>query len=382
MDMTLNSKQLAFQKFVLEFAIREIIPYQTLLQEDLVFRKGLYQKMAQQGLFFPSQDALSHALAIIEISKVNAGVGVALSVTHMVAETIQRLASEEQRAFFLPGFKSGTSVPAAFALTEKMAGSDPKNMQTHAKLEGEEIVIEGEKQFITNGNLAQVLIVMAKTSFSDQTEKISALILDGRTPGLEVIKIEKKLGLQTVDLVTLKLNRCRIPKSRLLGKEGAGLKIALQALDSGRIGIAAQSIGIAQAAYEAAIKFAHEREQFGHPIDQNQAIAFKLADMSVSLEAAKLLLYKACWLKDQGQPFTLEASQAKLFCSEMCNQVTYEALQIHGGYGYIQDYPLERYFRDARATTLYEGTSEIQRIVISRHLINSASDCKQDKQDQ
>lgn len=288
----------------------------------------------------------------------------------MVAEAIHRYGSDEQKTHYLPRIVEGQSVPFSFAMTEKKAGSDAKAIETSFAPDlknPDMIVLNGTKQFITNGDIAGLIVVMAK-GMIDKKESISAFLVDRDTAGMSVIKKEDKLGLLTANLVSLKFDHCRIPKKSILGKPGDGLKIALSSLDSGRLGIAAQAWGIGEAAFEAALLFSGERKQFGHAIVENQAIAFKLADMRVKLDCGRLLALHAAWLKDEQVPFTMEAAESKLYCSEMCNEIAGEALQIHGGYGYIKDYPVEKYFRDARVTTIYEGTSEIQRIVISRNL--------------
>jgi len=352
------------------FAEKEIAPHVARLEEDIPFRLELFRKMAKANLFLLAvskesggafSDTLSYLLALKEIAKVDAGISVAMAVTNMVAECIATHGSEKQKKQFIPKISSGENIPLSFALTEKNAGSDAKNIASTAHRQGDCFKINGEKQFITNGDLAKILLVFAKTE-----KGISAFLVDHNASGLSVTKKERKLGLLTANLVSLKFEDT---SGELLGHEGEGFKLALSALDSGRLSIAAQAIGIAEAAYEAALNFAKNREQFGHAISENQAIAFKLADMHVKLSASRLLLEKAALLKDEGKPFSLEASEAKLYCSEACNEITAEALQIHGGYGYIKDYPVEKYFRDARVTTLYEGTSEIQRIVISRSIL-------------
>jgi alkylation response protein AidB-like acyl-CoA dehydrogenase len=380
MDFSLTTEQILLEQDCTQFAKVEISPHLTKLEEDQDFRKQLYEKIAKKGWFtlssnklHPKGDAISYSLALKAIAKADAGIAVAMAVTNMVYEIIESYGTQEQQDKFLSGFIDGKYTPSSFALTENQAGSDVKHIKTFAIQDPNDaacFLIEGEKQFITNGDIAGIIIVIAKTETAINSQGTGAFIVERESPGLSVVKKESKLGLLTVNLVSLKFEECRIPLQNALGSPGEGLKIALSALDSGRIGIAAQALGIAEAAYEAALQFAKQREQFGHPICENQAIAFKLADMKVKLAACSLLLMKACWLKNQGRPYTLEASEAKLFCSEACNEIAYEALQIHGGYGYIKDYPVERYFRDARVTTLYEGTSEIQRIVISRHLLN------------
>jgi hypothetical protein len=375
MDLSFSKEQKALQDKSRIFADIEISPKVKELEEDHSFRQALFKKMAREGFFLlnvPAShggsriDSIAYALSLKEIAKADAGIAVAMSVTNMVAEAIYHYGTEQQRTFYLPRIADGSCVPAAFALTERNIGSDAKNIHLVARRENDTYLIDGEKNLITNADSAGVIVVMALTECG-----VSAFLIDRGTPGFAVVKKEQKLGLLTANLVRLNFTQCVIKNSQLLGEEGEGLKIALSSLDSGRLGIAAQAWGIAEAAFEAAVHYAKTREQFGVPIGHHQAIAFKLADMKVKLSAAEGLLLKACCLCDQNLPYTLEASEAKLFCSEAANAIADEALQIHGGYGYTKDYLVEKYFRDARATTLYEGTSEIQRLIISRHVLKS-----------
>ena len=379
MDFNLTSEQMNLYSQCTLLAEKVIAPNLEAIEENLPFRMALFQNMAELGLFtlcVPEDqggsliDNISYVLALKAISKVDAGVAVTMAVTNMVAETISRFGSEAQKKKYFPLISKGLCVPLSFALTEKNAGSDVKAIQAEAHFDPSDrhfYVLNGEKQFITNGDIAGAMIVMAKTNQKDHS--ISAFLIEGNTPGVSVVKKEKKLGLLTANLVSLQFENCRFPTECLLGQEGEGLKIALSSLDSGRIGVAAQAVGIAEAAFDAALHHAKERYQFGHVLADNQAIAFKLADMRVLLNAAKMMAMKAAWVKDKGDLFSEEAAEAKLFCSEACNRIADDALQIYGGYGYIKDYAVEKYFRDARVTTLYEGTSEIQRIVISRNLL-------------
>lgn len=381
MELGFTSEQLALEAQCCKFAEKHIVPHIKALEEDLSFRLTLFQKMAQMGLFLlcvPKDqggtyiDTISYILALKAIAKADAGISVAMTVTNMVAEAISRFGTEEQKKKYFSQIAKGIGVPFAFALTEKNAGSDIKAIQTEALWNSSEnlYLLNGEKQFISNGDCAGALIVIAKTKSHEDNPLISAFLIEGKTPGLTVKKKENKLGLLTANLVTLSFNNCRVPLENLLGKEGEGLKIALSSLDSGRTGIAAQANGISEAAFEAALAYAKQRYQFGHALVDNQAIAFKLADMRVQLNAAHLMAFQAAWFKDSGKEFSEASAEAKLFCSETCNRIANDALQIYGGYGYIKDYPVEKFFRDARVTTLYEGTSEIQRIVISRHLLS------------
>jgi alkylation response protein AidB-like acyl-CoA dehydrogenase len=381
MDFGYSDEQLELQRSCLNFGHAEITPHLDALENDESVRSALFQKMAQRGLFtlaLPEEygglcpDYATYALALSAIAKADAGIAVVMSVTNMVAEAIAVYGSQEQRKKYLPLFGNGSCVPASFALTEKNAGSDAKNISTMAFKDASDdhyYILNGEKQFITNADTAGVVIVFAKTDPTLGAKGITAFLVDRGTEGFSVSKIEQKLGLSTAHLVDLRFDRCRLHQSQILGQVGDGFKIALNTLDGGRLGIAAQSIGIAEAAFEAARDYAMERYQFGKPIASHQAIAFKLADMEVKIHASKLLLLKAGWLKDQGVSLTHEAAIAKLYCSEACNEIVNDALQIHGGYGYVKGYSVEKLFRDARATTIYEGTSEIQRLIIAKHLL-------------
>jgi len=357
MDFNLSPTQIEAVEQTREFAKKEIVPHIQQIEEDLAFRRQLVSKMAQHGFFKPYTDFLSYLLVLKEISKVDGGIAATFSVTHMVASAISHYGSDEQKKKYLPRVESGELAPLAFALTEKDTGSDAKNIQLKADASG---VLNGEKHYISNADLAGCIIVLAQSP-----QGMTAYLVDGGADGLSFPKKEKKLGLLSANLVSIRFDNCQ---SQLLGEVGKGFEIAKNSLDNGRIGIAAQSLGIAEAAYEASLAFSKQRRQFGNPIFDFQAIAFKLADMRVKLDAGLLLMYKAAWLKQQNKPCTLEASEAKLFCSEAANQIAYDAVQMFGVRGYIGDYPIEKYFRDARATTLYEGTSEIQRVIISRKL--------------
>lgn len=372
MDFSLTERQKEAAQNCKRFAQTEIAPQVQRLEQDLDARKAIFKRMATEGFFSlaisPSTGAIGYLAGLKEIAKIDAGIGVAMAVTNMVAEAIDRFGSGQQKSLYLPRIQSGQCIPLSFAITEKQAGSDVKAIETTYHADPQDsgyVILKGEKQFITNGDIAGALVVLAKEAFKGT---MSAFLIEGSTSGLSVTHREEKLGLLTANLVSLKFDHCRLPKTAVLGEPEKGLNVMLSSLDSGRLGIAAQALGIAEAAFEASLHFSQERLQFGHPIGSNQAIAFKLADMRVKLDAAKWMLFHAAWRKDQGLPFTLEAAEAKLFCSEICNEIASEGVQIHGGYGYVKRYPAEKYFRDARVTTLYEGTSEIQRIVIARNL--------------
>ena len=309
--------------------------------------------------------AVAYALAMMEVARGCASTAVTMAVNNMVGEVIVRFGTEDQRRRFVPRLTSGEYAAGAFALSEPEAGSDPGGMRTTAEASEGGWVLQGQKQWITSGAHAGVIIVWARTGASG-TKGISAFLVEGGTPGLKVGKHEDKLGLRASNTVPLSFEECRIPKDALLGAQDGGFKIAMMALDGGRIGIASQAIGIATAALEEATHYAKERKQFGKSIGEFQAIQWMLADSSTELEAARLLTLRAAQMKEAGHPFSREAAMAKLFASEACNRIVNRCFQVHGGYGYVRDFPVERHLRDARVTTIYEGTSEIQRTVIAR----------------
>ncbi|MCX2839901.1 acyl-CoA dehydrogenase family protein, partial [Salinimicrobium sp. MT39] len=313
-------------------------------------------------------DFVSYITAIHEISKVSATVGVILSVhTSVGTNPILYFGTEEQKQKYVTKLASGQYL-GAFCLTEPNAGSDAAALKSKAIRNGDYYIVNGSKVFITNGGEADVYIVFASTNPALGSKGISAFIVEKNTPGFVIGKDEKKMGLHGSRTVQISFEDMKVPVENLLGQEGEGFKIALANLDAGRIGIAAQSLGIAEAALEAAIAYAAERQQFGKTIAAQQGIGFKLADMSTSVEASKLLIYRAAQMRQHGEKCGKEASMAKLFSSKTAMEVTTEAIQVFGGYGYTEDYPVERYFRDAKITEIYEGTSEIQRIVISKNL--------------
>ena len=313
-------------------------------------------------------DFTSYIIAIHELSKVSATVGVILSVhTSVGTNPILYYGNEAQKQKYVPKLASGEYL-GAFCLTEPSAGSDAASLKTRAVKSGDDYIINGSKVFITNGGEADTYIVFASTNPDLGSKGISAFIVDKNTPGLVIGKDEQKMGLHGSRTVQLTFEDMKVPSENLLGEEGQGFKIALGNLDVGRIGIAAQALGIAEAALEAATDYAKERRQFGKPIASHQGVGFKLADMATAVEAAKLLIYRAAQLRQHGKKCGKEASMAKLFASKTAVDVTIEAIQVFGGYGYTEDYPVERYFRDAKVTEIYEGTSEIQRLVISKQL--------------
>jgi alkylation response protein AidB-like acyl-CoA dehydrogenase len=314
-------------------------------------------------------DTISYSIAVEEISRVDASVGVIMSVNNsLVCYGIEAFGSPGQKERYLRHLATGRKL-GAFALSEPEAGSDASNQRTTAVRDGDFYVLNGTKNWITNGSTADVVLVMAATDRTLGPKGIGAFIVERGTPGFTVAKKEKKLGIRASDTVSLSMSDCRIPVENLIGEAGFGFKFAMKTLDGGRIGIAAQALGIAQASLDASIRYSRERKAFDHPIAEFQAIQFKLADMATDTEAARQLTLQAAWLKDQGRSFGTEAAMAKLFASRVAVANALEAIQIHGGYGYVREYLVERYLRDAKITEIYEGTSEIQRIVIARSLL-------------
>ena len=377
MLLQFTEEQIMMRDMVRDFAKEKIEPWVERMEAGEFPRELLTQmgELGLMGITAPEEyggaamDFTAYILAIHELSKVSAVMGVILSVhTSVGTNPIIYFGNDQQKQRYVPKLASGEFL-GAFCLTEPNAGSDAGSLQSKARKDGNDYVINGSKVFITNGGEADVYIVFASTNTEAKTRGISAFIVEKGTPGLIIGKDEKKMGLHGSRTVQLMFDNCRVPGSNLLGEEGEGFKIAMANLDVGRIGIAAQSLGIAEAALEAATAYAKEREQFGKPIAVQQGIGFKLADMATAVEAAKLLVYRAADLRSKGLPCGQEASMAKLFASRTAVQTAIEAVQIFGGYGYTKDYPVERFFRDAKATEIYEGTSEIQKIVISKHLL-------------
>lgn len=378
MDLRFTEEQEMMRKMVRDFANEQIAPFVETMEETDQFPREIVNKMAELGLMgipIPEEyggsamDFISYILAINEISKVSATVGVILSVhTSVGTNPILYFGTEEQKQKYVPKLASGEYL-GAFGLTEPNAGSDAASLRTTAVKKGDHYVLNGSKIFITNAGEADTYIVFAVTNPELGVKGISAFIVEKDTPGFSVGKKEKKMGLHGSNTNELILDNAQVPVENLLGEEGEGFKIAMSNLDVGRIGIAAQALGIAEAALEAATNYAKERKQFGRPIGSQQGLAFKLADMATKVEAAKLLVYRAAHLRQEGLPCGQEASMAKLFASRTAVEVAIEAVQVFGGYGYTKDYPVERYFRDAKITEIYEGTSEIQRIVISKSLL-------------
>ncbi len=316
---------------------------------------------------------VAYALALAEIAQADCSVAVTMGVTNMVAETIARFGTEAQKRRCLPRLASAEWIAGAFALSEPQAGSDALAMTTRATRRGQGWVLDGAKQWITNGDVAGVLIVWAKTDPAAGARGVTAFLVEGGTPGLSVGRHEDKLGLRASSTVSLTLDGCEVPDEARLGEVGAGYRVALSALDGGRIGIGAQASGTIRAALDASARYAKDRRAFGRPIAEFQAIQWMLADMATDHDAAWLLTFRAAWLKGAGRPFTREASMAKLFASEAAQRAVSRAVQIHGGYGYTDEFPVARLFRDARVQTIYEGTSEIQRMVIAREILHAGA---------
>jgi alkylation response protein AidB-like acyl-CoA dehydrogenase len=374
MDLDLTETQELIVRTARDYAERVIRPVAGELDREERFPREILKDLAELGLMgvnVPAPlggaeaGAVAYALAMMEISRACASTAVTMSVTNMVAEVITSFGTEEQRSLYVPRITSGEYVAGAFALSEPEAGSDPGAMGTRADRTADGWVLNGQKQWITSGAYAGVMVVWARTGGTG-TKGISAFLVEGGTPGLKAGKPEEKLGIRASNTVPLTFEDCRIPASALLGVENGGFKIAMMALDGGRIGIGSQAIGIATAALEEAAEYAKQRRQFGSPIGDFQAIKWMLADSKMELEAARLLVLRAADMKEKGRPFTRESAMAKVYASEAANRICYRCLQVHGGYGYVRDFAVERHFRDARVTTIYEGTSEIQRTVIAR----------------
>jgi butyryl-CoA dehydrogenase len=377
-DLQLSQEQKLLQKSVREFAESEVRPLAKELDETGQFPRELFNKAAQLGLTgvaFPEDqggagfDHTAYAIVIEEISRCCASTAVILSVQNsLFCDPIHRYGTEEQKKRFLVPFTRGERI-GCYALTEPQAGSNAAALQTKAVRKGDKYLLTGTKAWITNGGVADAAIAYVNTDPAKGEKGITALVVERGTPGFTVGKEEKKLGINATACSELIFTDCEVPEGNRIGNEGEGYKVALSTLDGGRIGIAAQATGIAQGAFEAALKWSQQRTAFGHPIAEFQAIQFMLADMVTEIDAARLLVRKAAWKQDSGARFSLEAATAKLFASEMATRVAHKAIQIHGGYGYSKEYPVERAYRDARITEIYEGTSEIQRLVIASWIL-------------
>jgi butyryl-CoA dehydrogenase len=379
-NLELSEEQQLLQKSVREFAEAEVRPLAKENDETGKFPRGLFQKAAELGLTgvaIPEaeggagMDHISYAIVVEEISRVCASTGVILSVQNsLYCDPIHRFGTDEQKKKFLLPFARGEKI-GCYALTEPQAGSNAAALATKAVRKGDTYVINGTKAWITNGGAADAAIVYVNTQPEKGEKGITALVVEKGMPGFAVGKEEKKLGIHATACTELSFSDCEVSAGNRIGAEAEGYKVALSTLDGGRIGIAAQATGIAQGAFEAALSYAQQRQAFGHPIADFQAIQFMLADMATEIDAARLLLRRAAWKQDSGARFSMEAAIAKLFASEMSTRVAHQAMQIHGGYGYSSEYPVERAYRDARITEIYEGTSEIQRLVIAAWVLKN-----------
>jgi acyl-CoA dehydrogenase len=380
MHFLLTGEQEMMRRMVRDFAEKEITPYLESMDEGDQFPREVIRRMGEVGLMgIPIPEAyggagadfLSYILALEEISKVSATVGVILAVhTSVGTMPILKYGTEEQKQTYVPRMARGEYL-GAFALTEPQAGSDAARIRTQARRVGDRYVLSGNKVFITNAGEADVYVVFAVTDPDKGTKGISAFIVEKDTPGLTIGKKEKKMGMGGSNTSSLIFEEMEVPATQRLGAEGQGYEVALSNLAGGRIGIAAQALGIATAAYQAALQYAKERKQFGNTISRLQAIQFKLADMATEIEAARLLTYRAAVLREEGANCKKEASMAKMFASDVAMRVTTEAVQVFGGYGYTREYPVERLFRDAKVTQIYEGANEIQRLVIANEVLSS-----------
>ena len=380
MNFDLSETQTLIRDTARKFAREVVAPRARQLDREEIFPVEAYRQMGELGLLgvnVPNEyggaeaGVVSYSLAVIEIAAACASTSVGMCVTNMCAELICQFGTDAQKKRFVPMLVSGEAVAGAFALSEPHAGSDPGAGTTNAVKKGDRWVINGTKQWITSGAYAGVIVVWARTS-NEGNKGLSCFIVEKDTPGLTVGRAEDKMGLRGSNTVPLTFENCEVPEENLLARQGDGFKLAMVALDGGRIGIASQACGVGRAAIEASVKYVKDRHAFGHPIGDFQALRFMLADMTTQQQTAELLTWRAATMKEQKTPFTREASMAKLFASEMSNKVCDKAVQLHGGYGYIDEFPVERYLRDARVQTIYEGTSEIQRIVIAREVIKAA----------
>ncbi len=382
MDFALSPQHTDIRRTVREFATGRIGPVADELERRGEFPMEIIREAAALGLLgvpFPEEiggtglDSLAYAITVEELSRVSGSVGIIVSAhTSLGCNPLWMAGTDEQKERWLRPMASG-EVIGAYGLTEPNAGSDSRGTQTRAHRDGDEWVINGAKRFITNAGVAGTYIVTAITDRDADSRKITAFIVPADAPGFSVGRMEEKMGLHASNTGELLFDDCRIPAENMLGTEGEGDKLFLKTLDGGRIGIAAMALGLAQAAYEAASAYAKERRQFGRAIGEFQGVAFMIADMATKIDAARMMTYRAAWLKDCGQPYSTEAAMAKLFASEVARDVTNDAVQVHGGYGYITEYRVERYLRDAKLTEIGEGTSQIQRMVIARNLLGLRS---------
>jgi len=378
MSIRLSEEERMIQKTARDFAVREIEPAAAEADRKGIFDEDIYRGLAElgfMGMTMPEEYGgvgfgnLCLAIALEEISRVSPATAIALSVHNSLANyIIHRWGSEDLRQRYLPRLTSGEMI-GAYAITEPAAGSDVSAMTTSAVRDGDSYVINGSKIFISTGDRAGIIVVVARTDPAEKKKGLSAFAVEPGFDGFSIGKVEHKMGMKASTTVELVFEDCRVPEANIIGEEGMGMQIALGSLDGGRIGIAAQSLGIAQTALDEAVLFAREREQFGSRLIDFQATQCKIADMATDIEASRLVGYRAARLRDEGRPCSKESSMAKLFASRAANRVAYDSLQIHGGVGYTEEFKIERFFRDARVTEIYEGTSEIQQIVIARNVL-------------
>jgi len=378
MNFSLTKEQMLFQQMIKEFAENEVKPLAAEIDEQERFPVETVEKMAKIGIMgipIPKKyggaggDNLMYSIAVEELSAACATTGVVVSAhTSLCAAPILEHGTEEQKMKYLPKLASGEWI-GAFGLTEPNAGTDAAGQQTTAVEDGDNYILNGSKIFITNAEYGHVYVVMAMTDKSQGTRGITAFIVEKDTPGFSIGKKEKKMGIRGSATCELIFENCVIPKENMLGKKGKGFGVAMKTLDGGRIGIAAQALGIAQGAIDATVGYVKERKQFGRPISGFQNTQFQLADMNTKTEAARMLVRKAAFKKDQKVPYSVDAAMAKLYAAETAMEITNKAVQLHGGYGYTREYPVERMMRDAKITEIYEGTSEVQRMVISANML-------------
>jgi butyryl-CoA dehydrogenase len=378
MQLELSDEQRMIQQVARDFAEKEVRPIAEAIDREARFPRDTVARMGDLGLMGMTVPeayggsgvgTVAYALALAEVARACASHAVVMSVNNsLYCDPVHKHGTEEQKARFLAPFASGRHI-GSFALTEPEAGSDASNQSTVAIPDGDHYVLSGRKIFVTNGRESSAALVFAQTDRAAGHRGISAFLIEKGTPGFTVTKTEDKLGIRASDTAEFLFERCRVPAANRLGEAGQGFRIALGALGGGRIGIGAQALGIAVAAYEASVAYARERKSFGVPIGQHQMVQWMLADMATAIEAARLLVLRAAWRKDSGLSFGPEAAMAKLFASETAMRVTTDAIQVHGGYGFIKEYQVERHFRDAKITQIYEGTSQIQKLVIARHLL-------------
>jgi butyryl-CoA dehydrogenase len=374
MEFGLTEEQRIIKQTAREFADEQLAPLAAEYDRSEEFtapQAKLLSEMGFLGMMVPEEyggaglDTVSYVLAMEEVSRACASTSVTMTVQNsLVCWPIDTFGTEEQKQKYLKPLAQG-KILGCFGLSEPAAGSDPASMATMAVEDGDHFLLNGSKIFISNGGVAEIALVWATTNKELKHHGISCFIIESGTPGFLVGAEEKKLGIRGSNTVELHFENCRVPKENVLGKLGEGFKIAMQTLDGGRIGIASQAIGIGQACLDAAVKYAHQRQAFGRPLAEIEAIQIKIADMAMEVQASRLLTFHAAWLKDQGARFSKEAAMAKLHASEAASRAAHMAVQVHGGYGYLRDFPVERLYRDARITEIYEGTSEIQRLVIS-----------------